>query len=163
MVILRCTQKLLARLHVNPTKNVVASTNVLGAWYANVFLMDRRPFVICMNERSFLSVILPLKEAATLQQRICSAAGDLFLRLGIPQNAVDQELAEMSSMVFGRTDSRALLGNLKELLDSAKYIMQMNPHQDLADLGLTLSDYLIGPGPYRVPRKLARQLLGGAA
>jgi hypothetical protein len=163
MVILRCTHRLLSRLHVTPAKGLEISSNVLGAWYANVFVVNRRPYVICMNERSFLTVVLPFKESSTLGQRMRSAVANLLLSIGIPRVAIDRELTEMSHISFGRTESRALLGNLKELMLSAKDTMAMGPDQDVAMVGLFLSNYLVGPPPYRVPRTLALQILGGAA
>jgi hypothetical protein len=91
------------------------------------------------------------------------AVADLFVSIGVPQQAINQELAAMSSIAFGRTESRALLGNLNDLLLAGKYMMNEDPRRHLADVALFLSDYLVGPQPYRVPRTLGLQLLSSSA
>jgi hypothetical protein len=163
MVIIRCTQKVLSRLHVTVAKELPAASNILGAWYANSFVVDRRPYVIFMNERSFVSVVLPLKESATLTERWQSATVDLLISLAVPKPAIRREVAEMSTVAFGCTESRSLVGNLNELVRAAEYRMMMYPDRDLMEVDFYLSDYLIGPAPYRNPRTLILELLGGAA
>ena len=163
MVILRCTKKLLNRLRVDLVAEEQFSSNLLGAWYANVFIVERKPYVICTNERSFLSVIVPFKESATIAQRFQIAVHDLFRTISIPESAIERELREMSIVKFGRTENRNLLGNMKELTLSAQTSMWVHPEEGLPKLAVYLSGYLIGPAPYRVPKELAHRLLCGAA
>lgn len=52
MVVLRCTQKLLARLKQTDNLPAVESTTRLGDWYGNVLQLGRRQHLLFISERS---------------------------------------------------------------------------------------------------------------
>ena len=163
MVALRCTQRLLGRLHVATALEPGESTTVLGDWYANVLIFDRRPFVMCTNECSKLTVIVPFKESSTIRQRFRTAVGDLLQAIDIPPHAIKRELSEMASVGYGRTRNRSLLGNMKDLVLPAEDWILDAPEANLLDVAVRLSEHLVGPDPYIVPREMATKLLMGAA
>ena len=63
MFTLRCTRKLLQRV-VPAAAPVIGthSTTALGDWYANLLRVGCGQFVIAMNERSLLVVLMPAKD-----------------------------------------------------------------------------------------------------
>src|SRR3989454_7648839 len=58
VVVLRCTQTLLKRLHQTPV-DAPASSTVLGDWYANILWVYRKPLVLAVSARTLLPVLLP--------------------------------------------------------------------------------------------------------
>ncbi len=163
MVVLRCTQRLLGRLHVASPDEPGHSTTILGDWYANALIVDRRQFVMCTNELSKLTVIVPFKEASSLRERFRTAVGDLLQAINIPSPVLNRELAEMASINFARTQNRSLLGNMNDLALPAGDSIHGDPEVNLLSVAVYLSNYLVGPQPYVVPREVATKLLSGAA
>lgn len=163
MVILKCTLRLLRRLRVQGTVESQDSTTVLGSWYANDFVVARRPYVICTSERSKLSVVVPFKESVTLPDRFRVRLRFLLENIGIPMPLIEKEMHEMNVLEFGRAQSRAVLGNMKQLTFFAKDWMQEYPEVDLKKLDLLLSDHLVGPEPYIFPQESTIQLFRGVA
>jgi hypothetical protein len=66
MLVLRCTQKLLARLKQADHLPVVESTTRLGDWYGNILQLGRRQHLLFISERSRLPVVLPIREGKRL-------------------------------------------------------------------------------------------------
>src|SRR5258708_25164788 len=112
MVTLRCTQKLLRRLDV--TDKPVASTTVLGDWYANVLFSRPHQLVLCVSERSLLPVVLPAKETNTLASRLSVAVSEVLQRLGVAPTLIEREQIAMRDFAYGRTQNRRVLGSLND-------------------------------------------------
>jgi len=63
MVVLRCTQRLVARLKRPEAPANVPSTTRLGDWYGNILQVGRRQHLLSISERSRLPVVIPIREA----------------------------------------------------------------------------------------------------
>jgi hypothetical protein len=57
MLQLRCTLKVQKQLGLSPhdLSEVKEPDSLLGNWYSNIFMVDRRKTLIFMNERTLLS------------------------------------------------------------------------------------------------------------
>ena len=97
MVTLRCTHKLLRRLHLSPQAGSTPPTTVLGDWYANLFYSRPRQLVLCMNERTLLLVLVPARDAKSLGPRFCEAAAAHLKRIGVPDAAVEAEACALNN------------------------------------------------------------------
>jgi hypothetical protein len=98
---IRCTQKLLKDLGI---KNIQLadleqqSTILLGNWYANLFMMDRRKTLLFMNERTLLSfIIYGIRKNDIENFPVVSLNGiERVLALeGFPDNTIDIVLARL--------------------------------------------------------------------
>src|SRR5438445_6825987 len=112
MVILRCTQRLLRRLHQTPTENPPASSTTLGDWYGNIVWTHRKPLVLAVSSRTLLPVLVPAGDAQSLGRRLAATLGDVLQALGILTLQVEQEQRHMSQIAFARTVSRQVLGTM---------------------------------------------------
>jgi len=154
MINLRCTKKLLSRLRVTGLEEKNISTSLLGAWYANYFNISRKQFAIFTNEQTVLSVVIPMKEISTLTLRFLLATKELLSTIGIPDHAVNAELKEMEIIKFGHTNNKKLLGNMNDLKNGIEAWFSMPHYEDLSELNVYLTGYLVGPEPYRVPKEV---------
>jgi len=155
MVNLRCTKKLLTKLRVSELEDENVSTNILGTWYANYFNISRVQYVIFMNEQTALSVVIPTKEISTLISRFLLELHRLLEVLGINEQFINYELEQMKIVKFGRTNNRSLLGNMNDLTNGV-FGWFCSPHEtDLLKLNIFLSDYIVGPNPYKFPKEEA--------
>ena len=162
MVTLRCTQKLLRRLHVSPQAAHAPSTTVLGDWYANLYY-SRPQYILCMNERTLLLVLVPARDAKSLGPRFRDAAVAHLRRIGIPDAAIAAEARAMSEIAFGRTTSRSVLGCLREAAFALSFERENPRFSSIEDLQMYFAQYIYSTTGYRYPGELALELFGTAA
>jgi hypothetical protein len=114
MVVLRCTQKLRARLKQAQNLPAVESTTRLGDWYGNILQLGRRQHLLFISERSRLPVVIPIREGKRLVEVFPAAVCEVLGHVGVAAADIDEERARMSEIAFGRTRNRSLLGTLND-------------------------------------------------
>jgi hypothetical protein len=156
MYTLRCTQKLLRRVGEIIEPEPPAPTTMLGDWYANVVTVAGKPFVLAVSERTFLPLVVPLREARTLRRRVQEQAAEVLLRLRVPQARFEHEVEQMSDAVLGRTASRRVVGVLVD------FAYQLQARADRTDaliaLSLRLGETPCGPLKMESPERVTRAL-----
>jgi hypothetical protein len=139
MVVIRCTQKLLKRVGA-PHGGDVTSTTRLGDWYANLVVIDRRPLVLLVSERSRLPVVFPARRVKLLGAHLPGILQDVLEALGIPAPAIAREVGEMRETVIAPTDSRSVLGTLNEFTVMLRHRLYSEPDADLIEVAAWLSE-----------------------
>jgi len=158
MTTLRCTQKILRRLHLDPSMDDAVPTNRLGDWYANSFSIGRNQLVLCVSERTLLPVILPLRGFRT---DLVHAVRWLLEGLGIASEIIASELAAMEGMPIGRTRNRAVLGSMNEMILSADlHLTDPDRIPDLRAVSFHLCTMICGQLKYDTPAEATLHLLG---
>jgi hypothetical protein len=114
MVVLRCTQKLLARLKQSGDLPAIESTTRLGDWYGNILQIGRRQYLLFISERSRLPVVIPIREGKRLAEVFPDAVCEILGRVGVAAVDIAEERSRMSEIAFGRTRNRSLLGTLND-------------------------------------------------
>lgn len=117
MTILRCSQKLLNRLRLDPRKlpEPPPGDNPLGEWCADIDFIARAPCVLLMNAATGLVLVLPGR-AAELKLLHEMASAQLQAILGI--HAIRGPLAEAeltalhTSFAFARNSNRSLVASM---------------------------------------------------
>ena len=159
MVALRCTQRLLRRLRADFAAEVPEAGNVLGHWYANILTFNRTPYVITVSERSLLSVVLPGAPFNTLVARFPAALAQLLRALDVPESQVTTEVAATSPLVIAATANRRVLGCLNQYAFELSIHFADEPHTDLLERELWLSENISSAIRYSAPREVAMELL----
>ena len=121
MVVLRCTQKLLARLKRPEAPADAPSTTRLGDWYGNILQIGRRQHLLFISERSRLPVVVPIREAKRLEAVFPDAVCNVLAAVGIAAKHIADERSKMSELSFGRTNNRSLLGTLNDFAFMAQH------------------------------------------
>ncbi len=89
MVTLRCTQKLLKRMHLTVEDLrgtvVVEPTNALGDWYANLLMIERQHLVMLVSVRSRLCVLVYARDMDRLTKRFQDALTEVLQALQISE------------------------------------------------------------------------------
>ncbi len=161
MVVLRCTQRLLFRLKRFDDDPDARSTTRLGDWYGNLLRVGNRHALLFIAEHSRLPVLLPVRAADRLQSALPAAVGEMLGVLGVPAKAIEQELAHMSPMYFGRTRSRSLLGSLTEFTRLAWFDFMTRRDVPLDAIARELAEVpLILPFKGEHPSAVTRRLFG---
>jgi hypothetical protein len=163
MINLRCTKKLLTQLHITEFEEEDVSTNILGAWYANCFFVDRKPFVIFVNEKTVLSVVIPLKDTFNLHIRFLIALKELLMKIGIPEEVIYAELNEMNVIKYGHTKNGSTVAHMNNLIYKVFDWLSIPKEVEVPYLNMYLAENLTGPEPYRVPKEEVEKILMKAA
>lgn len=135
MVVLRCTQRLLARLKQTGDTAPAESTTRLGDWYGNVLRIGHRQLLIFISERSRLPVLIPVRASKRLDAVFPDAVCEVLAAVGVRAADIAQERWHMSTVAFGPTRNRSVLGTLNDFAYMAKCGTAHRPEpESLADL-----------------------------
>lgn len=115
MFTLRCTQKLLDRIDLDPVADNPPATTVLGDWYANLVRAGRTQVILAVSERTLLPVVITAREARNMAHRLTDALEPMLLCLGVPAENIASERQAMRECTIAKTVDRRILGSLKEL------------------------------------------------
>lgn len=122
MLVLRCTQKLLARLKQADNLADIESTTRLGDWYGNILQLGRRQHLLFISERSRLPLVIPIREGKRLASVIPDAVCEVLSNVGVAAADIADERSRMSEIAFGRTRNRSLLGTLNDFAFMAQSV-----------------------------------------
>jgi hypothetical protein len=140
------TRKFLDRMpgDMPPTQAPLASTTMLGDWYAAV-LFWRPQVALFVNEPTRLPLFVAFAPATTVIDRMRRAAADVFTALGLAEGFIAQELAEMSDYQLAKTASRSVLGTMNDFGYLADAHRAPGTALDLLALSLQLAQTPCGP------------------
>ena len=128
------TKKLLDRLPGPIAPIVSEPTTSLGNWYATA-LFWKPHVVMLLNQRTLITVLMPLAPARSVAERFPQALGELLHLFGVDESFIASESVAMSDPVIGKTQSRSLLGVMN---NNSRYLDHMRRAFDGPSL-LTLS------------------------
>jgi hypothetical protein len=162
VITLRCTRKLARRLTLTPGSDAQEPTNKLGDWYANLLNVGHRRLILCVSERSFLSVVLPARDVRQLPSYLPDAVRSVLGRLGVPVGVAEAEVAAMLPIAVGLTRNRSFLGSMVDLAQQAAFFLAAD-RPPVADLELALAAVVcLQLQPHTYPFRAAGALLGVA-
>ena len=140
MTTLRCTKRLAGLLTLTPGVAELPQTNRLGDWYANTLNVGHQRFVLCVSERTLLSLVLPARHVRQLPSRLPGAVHSLLERLGVPLEIAEAEAASMLPVSVGLTRNRSVVGSMVDLGRQAAFLLAPPPgHAPVADIELALA------------------------
>jgi len=161
MFTLRCTKTLLYKMGATPILDMRKPTTVLGDWYANVIPTCRGEIVICTNERTLLTVILPLIDGQHPLSMFTLRVYNLLRLIGVSERRAEAEMTEMESVEIGKTQSRRVLGSMNEIALTLQIMAEDAPSGALkaSEGELQIARSLFSYTEYMYPEELVRELL----
>ena len=162
---LRCTAKLLRRLRWERLPEPGPATAALGDWYANLFTLQRQPLVICVSERSLLTVVFPARGLSEISVHFLRGLRDRLQRLRVPPEVIERELAHYVPLAFGKTANRSTIGSMNEFVFQLKAKVDYDPDWQWTPSLLEddLATVPCAPLGDVYPRDTALALLGGGS
>ncbi|MFO7918553.1 MAG: hypothetical protein R6V13_10785 [Anaerolineae bacterium] len=162
MFTLRCTRKLLNFLDIEPVEAPEPPTGALGDWYANLIPTCAGDLVIFVNERSLVTVAVPVWEVEDLVPLFRIRVRNLLAMMGLPWDIIEREIGHLDPVQFAKTASRSVLG----CMNDTAWGYQVRAEQAvtegdlrLSPVELKLSQMLFSPLDYRFPTDVAEELL----
>lgn len=162
MFTLRCTRKLLNFLDIEPVEEPEAPTGALGDWYANLVPTCAGDLIIFVNERSLVTVAIPVWEVENLVPLFRIRVRNLLAMMGLPWDVIEREIGHLDPVQFAKTASRSILGSMNDM--AWHYQVRAEEAQNEDDLRLSpvefrLSQMPFSPLDYRFPTDVAEELL----
>lgn len=142
MTHLRCSAQLLRRIGPVTTEQMHADSppGRLGDWYARIVATRPRHLVLCTNERTLLSVVVPLVPRDGLVDRFVAAAQHRIGQIDAPAAARMQERAALADVQIGRCTNRSVIGTMNQFAFAVELWLDDHSSQDLEGLGEWLCD-----------------------
>jgi len=165
MVTIRCTRKLFRFLEITPVENPEPATGALGDWYANLVPTYAGDLIVFVNERSLVTVAVPVREVENLIPLFRLRVENLLLMLDIDQEAIDREISHLEPVQFARTASRGILGSMNDIAWNYQYLSEeaeVVSRLSLSDAELKLSLMPSGVLDHLLPAEVAIELLEGS-
>ena len=163
MVVLRCTRRLLRRLHVVAVSNGrLRSSSALGDWYATPFAVGHLRAILCVSEKSRLPVFVKSQSLAGLLPGLREAVVTVLRELGVAASALQREQQHLADVAIGSTVNRSVLGSMNDFGFLARYRIKGTSATDLVALAVALAETPCGPLGGESPEDVARALLGTA-
>ena len=162
MITFRCTKKMLEAFDIKLTEPLLPTTSMLGDWYANWIPTHAGDLILIVNEKTLLTVAIPVWESANLITMFRMRVYNLLRLIGISARAASQELDHYDDVQFAKTASRRVLGSMNDFASMvqcrvAPEIGQVN--YSISDMEVWLSDTPCKPLGYSCPQETARELL----
>ena len=139
MYAVRCTKKLLARGASTALTREVSPTTVLGDWYANIVFAKPVHVVVCISERTLLTVLVTAKDIKSLPARLAKATSEVLQAIGVPQADIDAEALEMKEGYLAKTSDRRVLGSLNDFVFHFQHGVGSYPEQSLHERALRMA------------------------
>jgi hypothetical protein len=155
----RCTPYVLEALHLPVADSDQNPSTALGDWYVDFIHTRKHRLVHFVSDRSFFSVVLPVKTLKTALERHVLSLRDLLGALAVRHTIVQSEMAEMEQRAVGNARSQSVLASMHDLALNARSILERTPSISPAELSLELSQIPCGPLGTRLPAEAAMALL----
>ena len=128
MIQFRCTKKVLDYLGIkNSQLCEFRDTNaILGNFYVNMFNVDRRKTILFMSDNTFFSFIMYGVRKENIEKLPNIFLGGLEQALqfeDIDSSKIDDIINQCKLIEITKTNSRSLLGNLNDLMDMYKIMI----------------------------------------
>lgn len=158
--VLRCTAKYRKLMGLpNALKEPPPSTSALGPWFANPLNVGRQRYLHFLSQASLLSVLIPLRERTTAEQRLQRTLRELLLALGVPPRLVEAEVTGLDTPFYAKTNDRSTLGSMNDQSFLARCDLAEDPPKTLWEVMVRLSETPCGPKEYRFPQEVAPKLI----
>jgi hypothetical protein len=145
MVIVRATQKLLARLNAPAPLPADEDTTMLGDWYATLLPWRPRQVALLVSETTLLPVMLPSAPSSTRLDRFPSQLAEVLRRHRVGESVIALECSGTADYRLARTQRRSVLGSMNEFSHLAAAYRTGQPDPDLVELSVKLSTTACGP------------------
>lgn len=140
MLCLKCTGIVQKALGLPKTllADAAPTSAPLGNWYVNRFAVGRRKAHVFMSETTLLSFILlqgkiPVTPE-TLPTMMLAGLEQLLQMRGMGEDAIDRAMVHYHEGLFAKTDSRADLGSLNDLVQRYQWMIEYEGGLDRCDL-----------------------------
>ena len=143
MTVIRATKKVLKFLpSIERTEG--GCGNALGDWYVNRIVIDRKPLLLMLSEKSRLAILEPARDLKSLPTRLPEIVRRRLSELSVPHSQIMEEIRSMIPIAVGPTESRSIVGQMVDFAKSTPYYL---PEDSWTDADLRVAEDKMGGTP----------------
>ena len=166
MTTLRCTQKLLTAMRMQPAAPTHSATNTLstarlGDWTLNLLHVQPVRLILAVSEHDRLGLLVEAAPFSALQQRFADALFAHLLTLGVPPDIARRECDAMQPFIITATagyDNRlSIQSNMTDYTHLADWCLE--ERMQLAEINARLARQISKATGYAYPGELAKKRL----
>jgi hypothetical protein len=149
-------------LGIVPANILELTTATLGDWDANLVPTVSGDLIVFVNEKSLLTVAIPMWESNNLIPNFCLRVANLLGMIGINPKEIKNELSHYDQIQFGKTVSHRILGSMNDIAWQYQTLAEEAENKSdltLSKVELNLSRMPCKPIGYRFPSEIAKDLL----
>jgi hypothetical protein len=109
--------------------------------------------ILLTNERTLLSVVIPLKEIRSFHNRFLTSLEFLFHSIALSSKDVHAELEEMKVVQLTENTNRRTLGSMNDFVYHVRAALYHDQNATLEDISFHLSEIPCAPLKYGYPRE----------
>jgi len=164
MQLIRCTQKLIKELRVEPSEKE-AQSGYIGGWHANLLRIDRKKCILFTNDLTLYSFFISGLKRPEFERFREVFRHNLFKFLvndGFSQTQIERVLSEYQTIELAKTNNRSVLGSMNDLAIQIKYrVAEFGglDNTDFATINRDLNHTPMGAIQYLYSIDLLRSLL----
>lgn len=143
MTALRCTAKLAKALKQELMTHPPPPRNRLGEWTANLVRFGRKAYVLAVNERTRLGLVVDAAPYATLPTRISERILNTLIDLGVEPDQAASEADCSRPTAFAKTNSPSVLATLTRYYFDLDAVVYHDGPQSAAALSAHLLDQIV--------------------
>ena len=143
MTTLRCTAKLAKALRCELVANPPPPTNRLGEWTANLVRYGRKTYVLAVNERTRLGLVVDAAPYTTMPIRFSERLFKSLLALGLEHDQAAAEAECSRPTAFAKTNSSSVLATLTRYYFDLEALVYHDGPQSAAVLSERLLDQIV--------------------
>jgi hypothetical protein len=156
MLTIRCTQKLLKRWPKTDSQDL-ATTTVLGDWYANILLVEPE-VVLFINEPTLLCVPVPILPMHDFYKRFVEQTAYLLHDIGVPVIQIREAMEQMQACQVGPTQSMSKVTSMNYMMWRLEVQLFDKKSKSLEQVALRLSEFPLKLIGFRYPREVGVEL-----
>jgi len=140
---LRCTAKLAKAIKSELIANPPSPGNRLGEWTANLVRFDRKAYVLAVNERTRLGIVVNAAPYAALTIRFTERIFKALIALGVDPDQAAAEAESTRPTAFAKTNSPSVLATLTRYYFDLDAVVYHDGPQSAAALSAHLLDQIV--------------------
>lgn len=161
MTALRCTAKLAKVLKQGLGTDPAPPSNRLGEWTANLVRFGRKAYVLAVNERTRLGIVVDAAPYATLTIRITERIFMTLIALGVEPDQAAAEAESTRPTAFAKTNSASVLATLTRYYFDLEAVVHYDGPQSAAALSARLLHQIVlEPKHIEYPADRVREAFG---
>ncbi len=128
----------------------------LGDWHANLIRLAHSPVVLCVNDISLLTILVPGRDFPNLVSAFQNRLAGRLERMGLATDTISAERAAMEIVQIQPSNSRSVLASMNDFVRNLKWSAQ--DHFDFSEadaLEDMLSETPMGALEYQYAVKVA--------
>lgn len=143
MTALRCTEKLLKAMKVEPIAQPGSARNRLGEWTANLIRIGRIQLVLAVSEPTRFGVVIDAAPYATIPLRLKHNVFKALLSIGVPADSAAGEAEAMAPLEISASNSKSVLGTLNQFAFQIECDIHYGDARSAAEFTQRLSDTIV--------------------